>query len=355
MRSPVQMVFGLVILSSCGVLTAQQLPAPSAPGPLTPQMVAAQNQAHSEAIAPLQTATPEPGLKPDPMTVLRSFEPAADSEYHLGRGDAITIDFSGRPEMQAKLVVGPDGQISLPLVGEVQLDGLTRSEAAKAIETAMSAYYSNMSVQVTVNQYTSNRVMVLGAVEHPGLLVFDGTPTLLEAVTRAGVVQAGSPQSGQLPEECAIYRGNNQVAWVDLRALITSGNPMANMRLKRDDVVYVPSQQERFISILGEVQHPGPVPVTHTATLASVLSQVGGITDHAGNNPRIQVLDPTTGATQTMRYEDLMNPAKALEITLKPGEIIYVPRSGFYKATYVLERLNPLVSVMTMAAYAGLL
>lgn len=365
------------ILSAAGMLCAQELPppqtgtqdVPSAQAP-TPQtttqdisspQVQAQIAAHLQGEAAKQSApasgqTPaEPTLKQNPLTVLRNFEPPPDAEYRLGRGDAITVDFAGHPEMQAKLVVGPDGRISLPLAGEILVVDLTREQAADAIQTALSKYYTNLSVQVTVNQYTSNRILLLGAVEHPGVLTFDGTPTLLEAITRGGILQGGTPQQGQLPEQCAIYRGNDQVVWVDIRELLESGNSLANLRLQRDDVVYVPSALERFVSVLGEVQHPGAVPLTHNSTLASVLAEAGGITDHAGNDPHIQIVDTATGTSRVLAYKDVMNPVKSLEVTLKPGEIVYVPKSGFYKATYVLERLSPLVTVASMAFYAGAL
>ena len=369
-----------MILSAAGMLGAQELPPPPAsstqdlpspqaqtpPSPtatqdLTSPQVQAQIAAHLQTEAAKQTAPAagqrpaEPTLKQNPLTVLRNFEPPADAEYRLGSGDAITVDFAGHPEMQAKLVVGPDGRISLPLAGDILVADQTRQQAANAIEMSLSKYYTNLSVQVTVNQYTSNRVLLLGAVEHPGVLTFDGTPTLLEAITRGGILQSGTTRQGELPEQCAIYRGNDQVVWVDLRELVESGNSLANLRLQRDDVVYVPSALERFVSVLGEVQHPGAVPLTHNSTLASVLAEAGGITDHAGNDPHIQIVDTATGTSRVLAYKDVLNPVKSLEVTLKPGEIIYVPKSGFYKATYVLERLSPLVSVVSMAFYAGVL
>jgi polysaccharide export outer membrane protein len=302
----------------------------------------------------------EPTLKIDPITALRNFEPGADEEYRLGKGDEITVNFAGRPEMLAKLVVGPDGRITLPLAGDIMMADRTRPEAAKAIEDALANYYTNLSVQVTVTKYTANRILLLGAVDRPGEIAFDGTPTLLEALARGGV-EAGPNKSGssqqvdQVPERCAIYRGTDQVLWVDLRAMMESGSAMADMRLRRDDVVYVPSASERFISILGEVQHPGAVPLAFNSTLASVLAQAGGITDHAGNNPHIQVVDPVAGTSRVLTLKDVLTPAKSLEVNLKPGEIIYVPKSGFYKGTYVLERLSPLITMASVAAYAGVL
>jgi len=295
-----------------------------------------------------QAQPPDPQLKPNPMDVLRAFQPPADEEYRLGRGDEITVDFSGRPELQAKLIVGPDGRITLPLIGAVGVADQTRSEAAKAIETALADYYTNMSVMITVNKYTANRIMLLGSVEHPGMLEFDGTPTLLEVLSRGGI-STGPDKISRLPERCAIYRGQDQVVWVELKAMMESGNTTADLRLRRDDVVYVPDVSERFVSVLGEVNRPGAVPVSTSTTLASVLAGAGGFTSRAGSVPHIQIVDPASGASRLLSFKDVLNPAMTLEITLKPGEIVFVPQSGFYHATYFLERLSPLITMASMA------
>jgi polysaccharide biosynthesis/export protein len=285
---------------------------------------------------------PEPQLRANPLETLRNFEPPADEEYRLGKGDEITVDFPGRPDLLAKLVVGPDGRISLPLAGEVVLAGKTRTEAGKVIEALLSPYFTNLKAEVTVTKYTANKVLVLGAVEKPGEVTFDGTPTLLEALSRGGL--AIGPNAARIPERCAIYRGQNEVVWVDLKKLIDSGNALADLRLRRDDVVYVPNGGERFVSVLGQVQHPGAIELTSNSTLASVLAEAGGFAGPAGNKPHIQIVDPVTGSSVVISTNDLLNPDKALEVTPKPGEIIFVPQSGLYRATYVVERLSPLIT-----------
>ena len=294
-------------------------------------------------------------MKPNPLEVLRGSQPAANEEYRLGRGDEITVDFSGRPEMQAKLVIGPDGRVTIPLAGEIVVADLTRSEAAKAIETALSEYYSNMGVMVTVTKYTSNRVIMLGAVEHPGVLSFDGQPTLLEALTRAGL-ETGTNKTGKIPECCAIYRGRDQVFWVELKQLIESGNTLADLRLRRDDVVFVPTAAYGFVSVLGEVGRPGAVQLTSASSVASVIAEAGGFTAKAGSDPHVQIVDPSKGNTRTVvRLSEMLKSPKSLEATLKAGDIVYVPQSGFNKVTYTLERLNPLTSLMVMTAATGTL
>jgi len=342
----------LLILCAAARLTAQE-----------PAQTPADDKALIEARIRAQDASQkasEPTLKENPLETLRKFEPAPDAEYQLGRGDEITVNFAGRPEMQAKLIVGPDGRITLPLAGDLMLADLTRAQAAKAIESALANYYTSLSIQVTVTKYTANRVLLLGAVDHPGSFAFDGSPTLLEVLARGGV-EAGPNKSGstadvnQIPERCAIYRGSDQVVWVELRAMIESGNALADLRLRRDDVVYVPSTSERFISVLGEVQHPGAIPLAYNSTLSSILAQAGGITEHAGGNPHIQIVDPASGSSRVFTLKEMLDPVKSRELTLKPGEIVFVPKSGFYRATYVLERLSPLVTLATMAMYTGAL
>jgi len=290
-----------------------------------------------------------PQLKVNPLQALRDFEPAADEEYRLGKGDEITVDFAGRPEMTAKLVVGPDGRITLPLAGDMMMAGQTRTEAAKDIDNALSPYYNNLSAQVTVTKYTANRVLVLGAVEHPGEVTFDSTPKLLEALSRSGL-ETGPNKASQIPERCAIYRGQDEVVWVDLKKLIDAGNSLADLRLRRDDVVYVPNGGERFVSVLGQVQHPGAVQLTGTSTLTTVLAAAGGFALPAGNKPHIQIVDPDSGTSQIISFKDLLDPDKDPEITLKSGDLIFVPQSKVYRATYIVERLSP---VITAAALVG--
>jgi polysaccharide export outer membrane protein len=356
MKHLIGFAYVLLVVSTAARLVAQD---PAQVQADDKAQIEARIRAQESSQAPLQSAS-EPTLKQNPLETLRKFEPGADEEYQLGKGDEITVSFAGRPEMQAKLVVGPDGRITLPLAGDIMLAGLSRPEAAKAIESALASYYTNLSAQVTVTKYTANRVVLLGAVDHPGMFTFDGTPTLLEVLARGGV-EAGPNKSGttsdvsQIPERCAIYRGTDQVIWVELREMMESGNAMADLRLRRDDVVYVPSSSERFISVLGEVQHPGAIPLAYNSTPASVLAQAGGVTDHAGNNPHIQIVDPATGSSRVVSLKDLLDPVKSREVTLKPGEIMFVPKSGFYRASYILERLSPLVTLATMAMYSGAL
>ena len=293
-------------------------------------------------------------MQENPLAALRAFEPPAGEEYELGPGDELTLDFGGRTELNSKRVVGPDGRITLPLAGSIEVADKTRQQAADAILAVLSTFYQNLSVTVGVDKYTSNRVLLLGAVEHPGVITFDSPPTLLEVVTRGGVLGAGGASETvrlpAVPERCAIYRGNDKVMWVDLKGLLNSGSAMADLRLRRGDVVYVPSTQDRYVSLLGQVAHPGALPLEASSTLVKLLAQAGGVTDAAGDNAQIRIISPSTGSTRIIAYRQLLQ-AGRLDLTLKPGDVIFVPKSGFNKISYVFEKISPLVSIFTALAF----
>jgi polysaccharide biosynthesis/export protein len=299
----------------------------------------------------------DPQLKLSPMKALQDFEPAVKEEYSLGPGDEISLEFTGHPELSGKKVVGPDGRITLSLVGTIDVADKNRNEVAKVIVNSLSPYYKDLTVTVNVDKYGSNRVIILGSVQHPGVLYFDDTPTLLDVIARAGLLaNAGTGTSNVsavrdgIPERCAIYRGNDQVVWVNLRELLQGGNSMADLRLRRNDIVFVPAQQEVFVSVMGSVMHAGAIPLTPESTLASVLAQAGGLAEGAGRN--IQVIQPSTGRISTIPFKALLTLTGTDEVKLHAGDVVFVPQSGFYKSTYVIQRLSAVASMGAIVAVA---
>jgi polysaccharide biosynthesis/export protein len=316
------------------------------------------NMVLAQASTADEPATSNPQLKLSPMKTLQNFEPAENEEYALGPGDEISLDFPGRPELSGKKVVGPDGRITLSLAGALNVADKNRNEVAKLVVEALSPYYKDLTVTINIEKYGSNRVVIIGSVQHPGVLYFDNTPTLLDVIARGGLLAnaAGTgPSNGTavrdgIPERCAIYRGNDQVVWVDLKQLLQSGNSMADLRLRRNDIVFVPAQQEIFVSVLGSVMHAGAIPLTPESTLASVLAQAGGLAEGASAN--IQVIQPSTGKTVTIPFKSLLTLKGTNEVKLHAGDVVFVPQSGFFKSTYVIQRLSPIASMGAIAAVA---
>jgi polysaccharide export outer membrane protein len=200
---------------------------------------------------------------------------------------------------------------------------------------------------------------LFGAVANPGVMSFDGTPLLLEVISRGGVLSkaASSPLGAAnvipaYPEECIIYRGKDTVFTVQLRQLLEEDNNLADYRLKRDDIVYVPGMT-KYVSILGEVGHAGTLQLTSKSTLPQLLAEAGGPTEKAGRSPVIEIVHrgnaQAPGKVQVIHYKDLLR-LKPLDLTLYSGDIIFIPESGFNKVGYTIEKLAPLVNLVTLGA-----
>jgi polysaccharide biosynthesis/export protein len=289
-------------------------------------------------------------LLENPLQALRELEPAADEPYRLGPGDEIFVEVLGRTELSGRHVIGPDGRLTIPAAGVMSVVGLTREEAAAGIRKALSSLYSDAVVTIRVDKYAANRILLLGRVAQPGVLYFERPPTLLEVLTRAGPAPSTDTSTEPLPQRCAIYRGKDRVFWLDMRRLLNEASALADVRLRSNDIVYVPGDQDDFVSVLGEVNHPGAVKLRRETTLTDVLAMAGGLTDGAATK-NIRLIHRDSGKTMTIALDKMLTPENNLEVTLRRGDIIYVPRRNLAKVGYVLQQLGPSAGFAMFAAF----
>jgi polysaccharide biosynthesis/export protein len=274
--------------------------------------------------------------------VLAEFDAGGDSVYRLGEGDEITVDVWGRPELSGKHIIGPDGKITIPYAGVMNITGLSRDGAAKAIAEALSPYYYDVLVTVRVDRYVANRIFILGRVANPGMLTFDTSPTLLEAITRAGSLPVGGVGADKAAlVRCAIFRDRDRIAWIDLRRLLTGEDLSLNVRLQRNDVVYIPDADDQLVYVLGEVKTPGAYQVTPNMSFLDALARAGGPSEDATTDT-LYVVRPQLRAHLEFALQDLLRPTPELNVAVEEGDIIYVPRRGLAKFGYVMRQLSPL-------------
>ncbi|MCC5871560.1 MAG: SLBB domain-containing protein [Gammaproteobacteria bacterium] len=275
---------------------------------------------------------------------LALFEAPSDPVYRLGAGDQLTIEVWGRPEVSGSHVVGPDGRITMPLVGPVRLADITREEAARNVHDMLDSYYTRPSVVLRVDQYTANRVTVLGRVQNPGTIQFEEQPTLLEALARAGSLPVIDKEATLT--RAAVFRGREQVAWVDLRQLLNRMNPAYNIRLRPGDLIYIPDSSDTMVYVMGEVHRPGAYRLTPDMALLDALAQAGGPTEDADAGS-IHIYRPEQRAMQRTPLRALVTGTQRLNFSLQEGDVIYVEKRGIARTGYVLRQLLPGLSFMT--------
>ena len=291
-----------------------------------------------------------PRLKTNPLKVLEQSEPAIGEAYELGAGDTIKLYVAGHPELSRDYIVGPDGFITIDVAGSVRVWNLSREAAAKVVRDTLATYYNDPAVTIGVEKYGSNSVMIFGNIQHPGILAYEGTtPTLLDAIGRAGLPVNPSSRDG-LPERCLIYRGSDTVLQVQLDDLLRSSSPLSDIRLRRGDKIFIPIDRQQFVSVLGQVGKPGPVAITPGLDLKMALTQAGGLKDEAGDNPTVHIIQTASNRELEIPYKQLMTPGGGSEVTLNAGDVISIPKSGFNKFGYVLSKISPVLTLVTLAS-----
>jgi polysaccharide export outer membrane protein len=287
--------------------------------------------------------------------VLKKFQESEDEVYSFGNGDEITIDIWDHPELSGKHVIGPDGYITIPIVGQLKLAGFTRSDGAKTINKVISRFYPGVPTTIRVDRYVSNRVQILGRVSNPGIISFDTPPTLLETISLAGGLPVGGAGSEKASlTRCAVFRGQDRVVWIDLRAILTGRDPSLNIRLRRNDLVYIPDADDQLVYVLGSVHTPGAYRLTPGMSLMDALARAGGPNRDA-NTDELQIVRPSIGFSKEFSMESILKPEPHININvaLEEGDILFVPESGIAKTGYVLQAFSPLTQLMMFGAIAA--
>lgn len=138
------------------------------------------------AAEPAQNIAPAPAVHPATPAPAELIAEALD-EYRVGPSDLIEISVFQVPELSKTVRVGARGNLTLPLIGEIQAGGLTAQQLEALIASKLREnYLQDPQVSVFIKEYISQRVTVEGAVNKPGVFPISGKTTLLQAIAMAG-------------------------------------------------------------------------------------------------------------------------------------------------------------------------
>ena len=235
--------------------------------------------------------------------------------------------------------VSGEGKITFPLLGEIKAAGLTVGQIERKLEELLrDGYLKNPQVLVLVEDYRSQEVYVLGAINKPGAYQLTGQATLLEMISRAeGVVmQKGAGRAGRtLILLRPIGGGANghqkvETKTLDLHSLLVRGDLSLNFKVRDKDTIYIPKTDSVFV--FGEVKQPGEIQILGKGiTAAEAIAMAGGLTRIA--SPRgVKVVRVVNGAEQTinLNLNDIIKRGdKSKDVALQSGDIVVVPESFF--------------------------
>lgn len=161
-------------------------------------------------------------------------------EYRIAPPDVLEISIWGEPELQrANLVVRPDGKVSFPLVGDLEVAGKTTAEVKEQLESAIQQYIPQASASVIVTQMGSMQFYVLGKVARPGMFNIATELNVLQALSMAGGLTPFAKE-GDIVIVRTQADGRTVRLPFDYNAVKSGKNLEQNIILQRGDVVLVP-------------------------------------------------------------------------------------------------------------------
>ncbi|HVS02614.1 MAG TPA: polysaccharide biosynthesis/export family protein, partial [Thermoanaerobaculia bacterium] len=267
-----------------------------------------------------------------PATLLHSFVPTPRHEpepYRIAAGDLLEIDVLGFSELDRRVRVGDDGGVPLPLVGRVEVQGMSIEAAQERLAGALveAEILNEPIVIVTLAQASRDTVAVHGAVNAPGLYVLPRPATVMEVLIWAG----GLTDRVAEPHRAIVLRGDTSGEprrFVDLAALLGGTSSEPDPMLHPGDALLVPVAEVIQVFLAGAVRRPGPVVAAPGSDLnvLEALAVVGGATER-GSLDKVSVhrLKPF-GRQTTIRVDvDATQRGRIPPLPLQTGDVVFVP------------------------------
>ena len=247
-------------------------------------------------------------------------------DYLLGARDVLQVQVFNQPDLSGLYPVEADGSLSFPLVGRIAAGDRTVRQFEQALRERLAAgYFRNPRVSVTVAEYHSRRVFIVGEVRQPGTYPLTGAMGLVEllalamgttplAAGEAVVARAAGEVSGPvLPGN----EGDTETLRVDLEAL-TAGDMSQNVTVHHGDTIFVPRAD--VVYVFGEVRNPGQYSIRNGTTVLQALSLAGGGTEFAALN-RVRIVRTVDGDQVEIRVN--------LSDEVQSDDIVRVPQRFF--------------------------
>lgn len=321
--------------------------------------------ASSTSMLQTQTLAQMEGLKKQDqvqhhlLTQAGGASPVNYRDYQVGSEDLLEVQVFGHDNLNRQVRVNGQGAVSLPLVGEVQVAGLSpQNIERRLVEAYGSQFLRNPQVSVAVKEYRHQRVAVTGAVDKPGQYELIGPRTLLEMLALAGGLQ--DKAGGKAGDVVHVIRRQNapdrvhlrknsegdsssrraETLVIDLRRLLQVGAADLNIPIYHGDVIHVPFAGNAYV--LGGVRKPGSVSVKGNLTLTQAVALAGGVDPVlATNSAHVLRLDEhgkprnlTANLARVMSQEER-------DIPLQENDVVVVGESSLKKALFVFKELLP--------------
>jgi polysaccharide biosynthesis/export protein len=272
----------------------------------------------------------------------------------IGSNDLLQVEIYQSPELSGTFRVSESGTIRIPMIEqEIAAVGLYPRDLEVAIRAALVNEHLvvNPVVSITVAEYQSRTVSVVGEVHHPLTFQAVGHVTLLDAIARAEGISAAAGDEVLVSDR----QGQSQavVRRIPLKELMSGKSPELNLALRGGEEIRIPSQGH--ISVVGNVRKPGSFPISRDQppTVLNALADSEGLTPFANDHVYIYRAVESDRAKQEIPVDlKKILSRKAPDVPLEAGDLLYIPDNHGRRMT--LGTLDKLLTAGSMTGSAAI-
>ena len=261
--------------------------------------------------------------------------------YSIGSGDVINISITDIEDIDGSYTVSPNGDVTIPYVGQVLISDKTKEEAQEFINNVLKNFYQEPETIVKIEKYNSSYVYITGSVNKPLSILLSEQPLKL----LDGLIQAGYIKSQTSYKKIALLRRDSEVYEINLYELLDQNNTDLNIYLRKEDVLHITETDTDQAYAFGQFVTEGPIAVYKDLTLTELLA-TQKIDKATAKTKAVYVLreDVTKFLHIDIFTINLNNPAALLaanKFYILPNDIVFIPKTRLVEWNAIISLLTP--------------
>lgn len=242
-------------------------------------------------------------------------------EYLVGPGDVLKITVYEHEDLEMVARVSGDGTLKMPLIGQVKVSGLSVPEITARITSLLKGdYIVSPEVSVFIQEFRSQKTVLMGEVKKPGLYELKGYTTFLELVSMAGGLTENAGEIAVVQRNVNKQGGQDGILTVDLQRLIEDGQTEHDIQVIDGDTVIV--SKAGVIYVTGEVKKPDSYKYVEGTTVIQAITLAGGFTSKAAAE-KVKIIRNSEDGSK-----NIMDRVK-MDERVYSNDVIVVPESFF--------------------------
>ena len=320
------------------------------------------------------------------------------SEYILGPGDKIFLRYFGEKEFSGEVDILNDGTISIPIVGDTNVTGLTKKMAEEKIEFLLSPHLIQKDVQIIIKKTRNLKIAVLGEVINPGIysmsneeisltpdlkelganpVKIKGLPTLVDAIQKSGgitnkadIARINIKRKNPIKKDIETFTNAN----LNLFKLLEEGDFAQNPFLFDGDIITINKSKDgktqnlelfgnlspsvMSVFVVGEVNNPGLIRVNANLPLSKVLMAAGGPKSIRANRTNIKILrgsSQNSFSVKNYKFNLKNNLVNSKNPVINNGDVIFVGSSAIAKTGDAMTTVaKPFLGIVQILSFIKL-